>query len=278
MKAYRIIDEYRSNLELGYIFYYESKGEFSIEISPDVSMDEAPIFLGSFIKRNQLTIAPEWSARWVQARIIPPDRQNLGGILKENNLKEYDPHKLLELSEGRCAQDDSAIVPVKPADFPKWLRERLEKRIEFVFPLAPKDLLIFWKDGQIRRVEIDESLTPRMYPDGERMMERLMIATKKPGILDSIAVLAGGTGISWGSGIYITTTALYGKGKRFPVDRMTLDKMMCEYMMSTSEVCRELDCSRQYVSHLTASHELPVLKEEGRVRLYARSNVERLRD
>jgi len=31
-----------------------------------------------------------WGGKFVAQRIIPPDRQNLGSILKENGLKAYD--------------------------------------------------------------------------------------------------------------------------------------------------------------------------------------------
>ena len=42
----------------------------------------------------------------MQQRIVPTDRQNLGEILRDNGLKEYDEFELLMLATGRCAQDD----------------------------------------------------------------------------------------------------------------------------------------------------------------------------
>lgn len=43
---------------------------------------------------------------WVRQRIVPPDRQNIGQILKANGLEEYDEFSLLMFGSGRCAQDD----------------------------------------------------------------------------------------------------------------------------------------------------------------------------
>lgn len=32
----------------------------------------------------------EWSMRWVQSRIIPSSRQNIGEILRVNGMRSYD--------------------------------------------------------------------------------------------------------------------------------------------------------------------------------------------
>ena len=55
-----------------------------------------------------------WSKLWVQQRIVPTDRQNLGQVLKENGLSEYDEFELLMLAEGRCAQDSYFLAGVLP--------------------------------------------------------------------------------------------------------------------------------------------------------------------
>ena len=43
----------------------------------------------------------DWSMRWVQSRIIPSSRQNIGEILRVNGMRSYDEHKLLLKNEGR---------------------------------------------------------------------------------------------------------------------------------------------------------------------------------
>lgn len=57
------------------------------------------------MKRKQYTVNAYWSKVWVQQRIAPTDRQNLGQILKDNGLDEYDEFQLLMLANGRCVQD-----------------------------------------------------------------------------------------------------------------------------------------------------------------------------
>ena len=46
-------------------------------------------------------------------------------ILKENGLKEYDVHRLLILADGRCAQDECFITPLRTGAFPQELSRRL---------------------------------------------------------------------------------------------------------------------------------------------------------
>lgn len=278
MRTYKIIDEFREEMLIGFLFYHEGHRQFTLEINEELNPETAPVFFESFIRKGQLTLAPDWADRWVQQRVIPYERQNLGSILKENKMKVYDPFKLMVISEGRCAQDDLSIVPVKVFDLPDWIRERLNRRIEYVLALDPKDLIIFWRDGSVWRTDINEVLSSDRDLKGSRTAEQVELICKKPGVENSVRPLAGGTGVTWGSDINIYASALYGKGEIFPVEKKLIEKLMKYYMISTAEVCSELNCSRQYVSQLVSSHELPVIKEEGRIRLYSKSDVDRIKD
>ena len=92
MKVCAIRDEYENrNTVLGYLFYYERSRDFFIELRDDLDAGEFPILLSLFVQKRTYSIGREWSARWVQARIVPRDRQNLGAILRDNGLSEYDP-------------------------------------------------------------------------------------------------------------------------------------------------------------------------------------------
>ena len=87
MKAFAIKDDTVSeSRELAYLLYYEMAKMFFIEIPEQTSEWEVPLLLSSFVKRKKYTVDAYWSKKWVQMRIIPPDRQNLGEILRENGL------------------------------------------------------------------------------------------------------------------------------------------------------------------------------------------------
>ena len=47
------------------------------------------------LKKGIRTMNSDWSMRWVQSRIIPSSRQNIGEILRVNGMRSYDEHKLL---------------------------------------------------------------------------------------------------------------------------------------------------------------------------------------
>lgn len=114
MKLFAIRDETDSSLrDLAYLIYYEKAKRFYIELPDDADPWETPLLLSSFLKRGERTINAYWSKVWVQQRIVPQDRQNLGSILKENKLKDYDEFALLTLADGRCAQDDYYLAPIE---------------------------------------------------------------------------------------------------------------------------------------------------------------------
>ena len=139
MKAYAIRDaSIDKGRDLAWLLYYEREDTFHIEISEDVDEWDAPLILSSFVKRGVRALDPYWSRVWVEQRIVPRDRQNLGMILKENGLKEYDAYRLLVLSDGRCAQDECFITPLKTGAFPQELSRRLAGTLSCIVPVPDR--------------------------------------------------------------------------------------------------------------------------------------------
>ena len=137
--------------DLAYLMYYETEKSFYIEIADDVDEWEVPLILSSYLKRGKKTVDAYHSKLWVQQRILPPDRQNLGQILKENNLDIYDEFEILKMSKGRCSQDDYYIYPILFENLPKSFTMRFNKRIEDVTPLKNGNLLVFFRNGDIKK-------------------------------------------------------------------------------------------------------------------------------
>ena len=95
MRAFAIRDEEEQRIkDLAHLIYYEKDKRFYIEVPDDADVWETPLLLASFVKRGKRTIDSYWSKVWVQQRIVPTDRQNLGQILKANGLEEYDEFQL----------------------------------------------------------------------------------------------------------------------------------------------------------------------------------------
>ena len=96
MKIFEINDE-ADNLFIGNLLYYEKEKTFIIELSDELDEWTAPLLLTSFVKKGIYTIPRDISFLWVQERVIPSGRQNIGSILTHHKLKSYDEMKLLEL-------------------------------------------------------------------------------------------------------------------------------------------------------------------------------------
>ena len=98
---------------LGILNYDEGHKTFTIDIAPELSENKAPLFFDSFIRRGKRHIDSAWAMRWVQSRIVPPSRQNIGEILRVNGMKEYDEHALLVKNQGRSCQDECYIEEIR---------------------------------------------------------------------------------------------------------------------------------------------------------------------
>lgn len=106
MKIFAIRDDSAEiQKDLAYLFYYEQEKNFYIELPEDADPWETPLLLDAFVKQKEPTVNSYWSKIWVQQRIVPTDRQNIGEILRDNHLDEYDGFELLMLAMGRCAAD-----------------------------------------------------------------------------------------------------------------------------------------------------------------------------
>lgn len=98
------------NKTVAILNYDEEKKEFTIDIPNDVSEKESPFMMSLFLKKGIRHMDSEWSMRWVQSRIIPSSRQNIGEILRVNGMRSYDEHQLLLKNEGRSCQDEFYIT------------------------------------------------------------------------------------------------------------------------------------------------------------------------
>ena len=151
MRIFAIKDDTLSQeIVLGYLIYYENAKAFYIELPDDADPWETPLLLSSFVKRGERSVSSYWSRLWVQQRIIPRDRQNIGRILKENGLTEYDEFQMLMLTMGRCAQDECYLEEINATEVPPLLLNRWKTKVEDVVPLKGFRLLVFFRNGEVR--------------------------------------------------------------------------------------------------------------------------------
>lgn len=112
MYKFAIRNKVYDNKIVAWLYYEEKQRKYKIEIPEYTKYEEAPLMIAEFIKKNQRIIDHAWSLRWIQERVIPPERQNIGCILRENNMKFYDEFPFLLLNRGRSCQDECYLEQI----------------------------------------------------------------------------------------------------------------------------------------------------------------------
>ena len=258
MKAYAIRDaSIDKGRDLAWLLYYEREDTFHIEISEDVDEWDAPLILSSFVKRGVRALDPYWSRVWVEQRIVPRDRQNLGMILKENGLKEYDAHRLLVLSDGRCAQDECFITPLKTGAFPQELSRRLAGTLSCIVPV-PNRTLLFFRDGLVESIcdtelqELPSWETAALYTvvsDRERLMKRLRLYREH---LVGLTMQPGGHGITISDDCHIPVDLLRSRGTMLSVAADDFKAYLQQELIDTAGAAELMGCTRQNIQDLVS--------------------------
>ena len=265
MKIFAIRDEtVEVQKDLAYLFYYENEKRFYIELPDKADPWETPLLLDSFIRRGEKSINSYWSMIWVQQRIIPIDRQNLSQILRDNGLKEYDEFELLMLTMGRCAQDDLYLVPLDNNDLPTEIIDRSKTKIEDILPLKDYSLLVFFRDGTVKKCNLISYFKNNAAFD---------ILLKKPEYFASMQMLTGGYGIAWDVDLTISDSKLYQIGKNVPLTINDFKSFVAQLVVNAQEAAELLNCSRQNISDLTRRGKLHPVKTSDKNTLYLKSEI-----
>jgi len=267
MKIFAIRDEnVAGNKNLAYLFYYEVEKQFYIELPEKADLWETPLILSSFVKKNKKTVDFYWSKVWVQQRIVPPDRQNIGQILKDNGLTEYDEYGLLTLAMGRCAQDDSYLVPIEADNLPEEIKDRFSRRIEDVVPLENWQLLVFFRDGKVKKCSLHDIFeTDRAFG----------ILLNNREFFKNVQVQTGGYGVSWDVNMTIADITLYEMGEDIPLSAADFKNFVTYRVVTAGEAAKMLGCSRQNIDDLTRRDKLHPVKTGAKTTLYLKNEIQK---
>lgn len=262
MKIFAIRDaSIAKDRDLAWLLYYPAADEFHIEICDGVDEWEAPLLISSFVKRGEKSLDPQSSRLWAELRIIPPDRQNLGMVLRDNGLDSYDPFRLLVLAGGRCAQDDCFLVPLRENKLPEQLEKRLQETILTFLPAQARfktdcnDVLFFFRDGMIRRFSDAE-----LFQEAVLHQEQLTRLSLYRNSLSLLSLTAGGHGVRLGENHCIPAERLRKKGTEVPLMQGDFRSYIQSNVIDTSTAAELLHCTRQNIQDLVRRGKLrPVL-------------------
>ncbi len=266
MRIFAIKDEELSvQTTLAYLLYYEKPRAFYIELPDTADPWETPLLLSSFLKKGERTINAYWSMVWVRQRIIPQDRQNLGVVLKENKLDEYDEFELLMLADGRCAQDSCYLAEITESELPDELIRRWEKKVEDVVPASDRNLLVFFRNGAVKKCCVQSLVgdTPAFAP-----------ILRHESRFCAVSVQPDGYGVSWSEQAVISHLELYDHGMDIPLSMDDFLSFIANRVINAGEAAEMLNCSRQNINDLVRRGKLNPIRTDSKNKLFMKNEVQ----
>lgn len=269
MKSYVIRDEYLQNRAVGYLFYYEKAKAFIIELCRDLDEWEAPLLFQGMVKKGIYTIPKDFAFLWVQERVIPSGRQNIGMILRNAKLTEYDEMALLALSRGRCSQDECYIEEIAYQDIPEDIRARTFQNVAECFPSEDKQLICSFRDNTVRKVDLEK------LADCNRDISYIV---KNDALLQSVKVGVGGYSIVFNDSIEIEVTLLRERGTLLPLYATDLLNFARRNIVDTTRACDMMQCSRQNLSYLVKTEQITPIICGTKENLYTKGTIEQIKN
>ena len=260
MKIYEIRDG-ENEREIGTLLYYEKNRSFIVELNDEVDEWNTPLLFSEFVKKKEYTIPRDISLMWVKERVIPNTRQNIGSILKNHKLKEYDEMKFLELSKGKCSQDSLYITKIK--ELPEYIIERRIRNLADCTISPGGYLICFFRDKASKIVSL--SLLEE-FTDGKKI-------TGNRELLESGFVGCDGYYLTFNDSIDIPASFLYTHGTDIQV---SLEDFICfakNNILDTPQTCDQLSCTRQNLSYFLKKNKLAPVRENVKGNLYLKNSL-----
>lgn len=265
MQLYALRDETNEDAGvLAYLECFERPRSFFFELPPDADPWNLPFILHEYALRGRLTVDAVWSLRWVESRLVPPERQNLGEVLRENGLSCYDELRLLELTGGRCSQDGCYLVPIASDATPAWYQERVGTRLLDAYALGGFRILASFRGGKTCICSIGELL------EGCRTFARVI---SDEAVFTRATLQAGGHGVCWGSSLCVSSDELREAGQVLGLEAADIAAVSRQALCDVREAAELLGCSRQNISDLVRRGKLVPLKASARSMLFLRADV-----
>ncbi len=269
MRIFEIKNEFLKSKTVGWLLYFDAGKRFYIELPEKSDPWETPILLSSFLKKGWHSIDSEWSEMWVRERIIPPDRQNLGQILRDNHMKAYDEFRMLLLTQGRCSQDDCYLSETAIDKIPEWLARRFSRKVKDVIPQSDHHMLVFFMNGETKQCALNEILSKDI---------AFSPVLENNALYLSVSIQPGGYGICWGRDLNVPDSKLYAVGKKVPLSYEDFIYFAKHKIVNTPETMERLGCTRQNVNDLVKRNRLNPIKVTGKNKMFLIHDVMELQE
>ena len=107
----------RKRCACGWVKYEPGQDSYVIELAEWAGFEELPLALALAAQRGERVVAGTRARSWVEERVPPASRQNLGQVLSANSLEEHYLPSLLAATKGRSSKDDFLLEEVPAEDY-----------------------------------------------------------------------------------------------------------------------------------------------------------------
>lgn len=257
--VYNVYD--KTKKAVAYIIYYESSESFYIEICEDATFDNLPMMFALYIKEGKYSIDSHWSKQWVCSRIIPTDRQNLGDILKTNNIKYYNEYKLLIKGKGICSHDDFGVEEISCDEIEGNIKDRITKRSIKDVLINEREIIVFFNDDTTRKYDIGEII------DKKEQVSYIISH------LNEYKIMPGGYEINWNDVFSIHIEKLRNMGESFNVSYKYFEMFAKKNIVNTAQACEMLNCSRQNIEDTVKRDKLKPVHQSAKNKMFLKSEI-----
>lgn len=114
LRTFQIInDSLEPSEEHAILTYDEESEQYAVHIPDAVDYKDLPAILSLLAKQGIRELDDKWARRFVKERVVPPERQNIGMIMRQLNMKKYSEFPILEYTSGRCCMDDFYVKEIQ---------------------------------------------------------------------------------------------------------------------------------------------------------------------
>lgn len=270
MKSFAIYDEKLERIEpIGYLFYYEKSKSFIIELCSNLDEWDVPLLFQGLVKKGIYTIPRDISFMWVQERIIPSGRQNIGEILRNHKLKEYSEIAMLSLSKGRSSQDDCYVKEISETEVPEDIQKRRLGNVVECFATENNGVVCLFEDNTARAIFLEKLM------DKYKGVSHVL---RRKELLESVQVGVGGYSITFNESIEIAASDLRVVGDLLPLSANDFFGFIKKNVVDTTHACLMIDCSRQNLSYLVKENKLSPILRGAKENLYTKGEIARIKN
>lgn len=270
MKVFAIYDqEQNRQLPIGYLYCYLKANSYIIELCDDLNEWETPLLFQGLVKQGIYTVPKELSLLWVRERVIPSGRQNIGLILKNAKLKEYNETALLALSNGKCSQDCCYVTEIQESEVPAHISERMNTNVTECFVSDDTRIICLFRDHVVSRIDLN--ILAKENKDAAHLL-------RNQALLASVQVGVGGYSIEFPDFCDISKDTLRKEEWRLPLDARDFYHFVQRNVVNSAQACKMLDCTKQNLSYLAKSNRIKPLISGAKENFFTKGSIQKLID